>query len=103
MKIIITESQLNEILKFNKENINVDEITKLIETLVFDFADFPICDIAVTKSSDHDLYMVLILTPKSSRYNLDTSLQTFIKKYIPVDVFVLINETDCEEFINQNL
>lgn len=100
MKIIITESQLNEILKFNKENINVDEITKLIETLVFDFVDFPICDIAVTKSNVNDYYMVLILTPKSSRYNVDTSLQTFIKKYIPVDILVLINETECDEFIN---
>lgn len=100
MKIIITESQLNEILKFNKENINVDEITKLIETLVFDFVDFPICDIAVTKSNENDLYMVLILTPKNSRYNDDAKIQKFIKKYIPVDVFVLINETDCDEFIN---
>jgi len=100
MKIIITESQLNEILKFNKDILNVDEITKLIEILVFDFVDFPICDIAVTKSDVNDYYMVLILTPKSSRYNLDTSLQTFIKKYIPVDILVLINETECDEFIN---
>jgi hypothetical protein len=100
MKIIITESQLNEILKFNKDILNVDEITKLIEILVFDFVDFPICDIAVTKSDVNDYYMVLILTPKSSRYNVDTSLQTFIKKYIPVDILVLINETECDEFIN---
>ena len=100
MKIIITESQLNEILKFNKDILNVDEITKLIEVLVFDFVDFPICDIAVTKSNVNDYYMVLILTPKSSRYNVDTSLQTFIKKYIPVDILVLINETECDEFIN---
>jgi hypothetical protein len=100
MKIIITESQLNEILKFNKDILNVDEITKLIEVLVFDFVDFPICDIAVTKSDVNDYYMVLILTPKSSRYNVDTSLQTFIKKYIPVDILVLINETECDEFIN---
>jgi hypothetical protein len=100
MKIIITESQLNEILKFNKDILNVDEITKHIEVLVFDFVDFPICDIAVTKSDVNDYYMVLILTPKSSRYNLDTSLQTFIKKYIPVDILVLINETECDEFIN---
>lgn len=100
MKIIITESQLNEILKFNKDILNVDEITKLIEIMVFDFVDFPICDIAVTKSDVNDYYMVLILTPKSSRYNLDTSLQTFIKKYIPVDILVLINETECDEFIN---
>jgi hypothetical protein len=100
MKIIITESQLNEILKFNKDILNVDEITKIIEVLVFDFVDFPICDIAVTKSDVNDYYMVLILTPKSSRYNLDTSLQTFIKKYIPVDILVLINETECDEFIN---
>jgi hypothetical protein len=78
----------------------VDEITKLIEVLVFDFVDFPICDIAVTKSNVNDYYMVLILTPKSSRYNVDTSLQTFIKKYIPVDILVLINETECDEFIN---
>jgi len=78
----------------------VDEITKLIEVLVFDFVDFPICDIAVTKSDVNDYYMVLILTPKSSRYNVDTSLQTFIKKYIPVDILVLINETECDEFIN---
>jgi hypothetical protein len=78
----------------------VDEITKLIEILVFDFVDFPICDIAVTKSDVNDYYMVLILTPKSSRYNVDTSLQTFIKKYIPVDILVLINETECDEFIN---
>ena len=100
MKIIITESQLNEILKFNKDILNVDEITKLIEILVFDFVDFPICDIAVTKSDVNDYYMVLILTPKSSRYNVDTSLQTFIKKYILVDILVLINETECDEFIN---
>jgi len=100
MKIIITESQLNEILKFNKDILNVDEITKIIEVLVFDFVDFPICDIAVTKSDVNDYYMVLILTPKSSRYNVDTSLQTFIKKYIPVDILVLINETECDEFIN---
>jgi len=100
MKIIITESQLNEILKFNKDILNVDEITKLIEILVFDFVDFPICDIAVTKSDVNDYYMVLILTPKSSRYNVDASLQTFIKKYIPVDILVLINETECDEFIN---
>ena len=100
MKIIITESQLNEILKFNKDILNVDEITKLIETLVFDFVDFPICDIAVTKSAVNDLYMVLILTPKNSRFNDDVRIEKLIKQYIPINVFVLVNETECDEFIN---
>jgi len=100
MKIIITESQLNEILKFNKDILNVDEITKLIEILVFDFVDFPICDIAVTKSAVNDLYMVLILTPKNSRFNDDVRIEKLIKQYIPINVFVLVNETECDEFIN---
>jgi hypothetical protein len=78
----------------------VDEITKLIETLVFDFVDFPICDIAVTKSAVNDLYMVLILTPKNSRFNDDVRIEKLIKQYIPINVFVLVNETECDEFIN---
>ncbi len=98
MKIIITEQQLNEVLKFNKKGVVSDKFTGLIERLVLDFIDFPICDMVVTKSQD--IYMVLILMPKNIFINLDAKIQNYVKKYIPVNVFVIINETECEDFIN---
>ena len=100
MKIIITEQQINEIVKFNKEHLNSDKITELIESIILGDSVFPICDIAVTKSNENDLYMVLILTPKNSRFNDDVRIEKLIKQYIPINVFVLVNETECDEFIN---
>ena len=100
MKIIITEQQLTEIVKFNKEFLNSDDITDLIESLVLNFIDFPVCDLAVTKSNVNDLYLVLILTPHSSRINDDQKISKLIENYIPVNVLVLVNESECEDFIN---
>jgi len=100
MKIIITESQITEITKFNKENISTDKIGELIEKLVLNYVDFPICDLAVVKNQESELYIVLILTPKSSRLNDDTKIQKLINQFIPVQTFVLVNETECNDFIN---
>jgi|688.fasta_scaffold586607_1 hypothetical protein len=100
MKIIITESQITEITKFNKENLKSDKITKLIEKLVLNYVEFPICDLAVVKNETTDIYVVLVLTPHSSRLNDDWKIQKLINQFIPVQTFVLVNESECDDFIN---
>jgi hypothetical protein len=100
MKIIITESQITEITKFNKENLTPTKITKLIEKLVLNYVEFPICDLAVVKNETQELYVVMILTPYSSRLNDDWKIQKLINQFIPVQTFVLVNESECDDFIN---
>jgi len=100
MKIIITESQITEITKFNKENLTPTKITKLIEKLVLNYVEFPICDLAVVKNETQELYVVLILTPYSSRLNDDEKIRKLINQFIPVQTFVLVNESECDDFIN---
>jgi hypothetical protein len=100
MKIIITESQITEITKFNKENLTPTKITKLIEKLVLNYVEFPICDLAVVKNETRELYVVMILTPYSSRLNDDWKIQKLINQFIPVQTFVLVNESECDDFIN---
>jgi hypothetical protein len=100
MKIIITESQITEITKFNKENLTPTKITKLIEKLVLNYVEFPICDLAVVKNETQEIYVVLILTPYSSRLNDDEKIRKLINQFIPVQTFVLVNESECDDFIN---
>ena len=101
MKIIITERQLAEIAIFNREAVNSDKITKLIENVVLEYIDFSICDMVVTKNDKYDMYIVLIVVPNgSSGMYKDEKITDYVKKYIPVDVLVLISDSECDDFIN---
>ena len=98
MKYIITEEQLrNTIKKFNKEHIEQDKLSIIMEELVLRFFEnkIPICDVVATKTSD---YIVLVLTPKYSFNSVENRIAKYIEDYTGIRPFVLLNTSqDCME------
>lgn len=98
MKYIITEEQLrNTIKKFNKEHIEQDKLSIIMEELVLRFFEnkIPICDVVATKTSD---YIVLVLTPKYIGNSIENRIAKYIEDYTGIRPFVLLNTSqDCME------
>lgn len=98
MKYIITEEQLqNTIKKFNKEHIERDKLSVIMEELVLRFFEnkTPICDIVATKTSS---YIVLVLTPKYIGNSIENRIAKYIEDYTGIRPWVLLNTSqDCME------
>ena len=98
MKYIITEEQLqNTIKKFNKEHIERDKLSFIMEELVLRFFEnkTPICDIVATKISS---YIVLVLTPKYIGNSIENRIAKYIEDYTGIRPWVLLNTSqDCME------
>ena len=98
MKYIITEEQLrNTIKKFNKEHIEQDKLSIIMEELVLRFFEnkIPICDVVATKTSD---YIVLVLTPNYIGNSVENRIAKYIEDYTGIRPFVLLNTSqDCME------
>lgn len=98
MKYIITEQQLrNTIKKFNKEHIEQDKLSVIMEELVLRFFEnkIPICDVVATKTSE---YVVLVLTPKYLGDSTENRIAKYIEDYTGIRPFVLLNTSqDCME------
>jgi hypothetical protein len=95
MKYIITESQLNNYL--NKESLIPGKYGDMIEKMIFNYiGPEKICDIAVTCSQhDENYYLAVVLLNNYAPYNLSGKLSKFIKTFIPIDLFLNIDERTC--------
>jgi hypothetical protein len=98
MKYIITEQQLrNTIKKFNREHVERDKLSVIMEELVLRFFEnkIPICDVVATKTSE---YVVLVLTPKYLGDSTENRIAKYIEDYTGIRPFVLLNTSqDCME------
>ena len=101
MKYIITEEQLrNTIKKFNKEHIEQDKLSLIMEELVLRFFEnkTPICDVVATKVLPTPEYVVLVLTPKYLGDSTENRIAKYIEDYIGIRPMVLVNTSqDCME------
>ena len=94
MKYIITESQFKG---FNKDGLNYGKYGKLIEKLITEYmSESNICDmVAIESDTKEDLYLVVILSNGYVNYNLTGKLTNYIKNFLPVEVFINIDERTC--------
>jgi hypothetical protein len=114
MKYIISESHIQEIVKFNRsegDNIDKGEYADMVKKLALHYLKIPICDLVVIKGLDKketndgkDYYIILFISPQG--YNLRTleyKLTKFVQNFLPISVMVLPHETsdECPEYINQ--
>ena len=104
MKYIITEQQLkNTIKKFNKENIERDKLSNIMEELVLrffenTFFESPVCDVVAVKVPKTSDYLVLVLTPKYIGNSIETRIAKYIEDYIGIRPMVLLNQSqNCME------
>jgi hypothetical protein len=101
MKYIITEEQLrNTIKKFNKEHIEQDKLSIIMEELVLRFFEnkIPICDVVAVKVLPTPEYVVLVLTPNYIGNSIENRIAKYIEDYIGIRPFVLLNTSqDCME------
>jgi hypothetical protein len=101
MKYIITEQQLqNTIKKFNKEKIERDKMSDVMEELVLRFFEnkSPVCDVVAVKVLPTPEYVVLVLTPKYIGNSVENRIAKYIEDYIGIRPFVLLNTSqDCME------
>ena len=101
MKYIITEEQLrNTIKKFNKENIERDKLSDVMEELVLRFFEnrSPVCDVVAVKVPKTSDYLVLVLTSKYHGDSTENRIDNYIDSYICVKPMVLLNQSqNCME------
>jgi hypothetical protein len=92
MKVIITEEQIR---KFNRESATQGKFSKALEQLTISFIGKEnICDL-VAVTTDEKNYVVLVLFNGPSSYNLSSKLDVFLKQFLPIKVFSLITDTEC--------
>jgi len=104
MKYIITEQQLkNTIKKFNKENIERDKLSDIMEELVLrffenTFFESPVCDVVAVKVPKTSDYLVLVLTSKYVGNSTENRIAKYIEDYIGIRPMVLLNQSqNCME------
>ena len=101
MKYIITEEQLKTtIKKFNKTIYDSGQFGKIIEELVLNFFEVPVCDVVAVKIPKSEEYIVLVLTPTYLSNQTEHRLAKYIKNFIGIKTTVLLNQSDnCTENI----
>ena len=83
------------IKKFDKSNINRGKLSSAIEKVATDYiGEENICDlIAILQDKT---YVLLVLFNGSSKWDLNTKIENYIKTIIPgIRFFSLINDTEC--------
>lgn len=97
MKIIITENQLFEITKFNKEKIEKGKYADSIEKIVVQFLGAKnVCDTAVVTTSylNNEPIVILVLVNKYFKSGIETKISNLVKSFIPVEnVIVIVTES----------
>ena len=97
MKYIISEEQLKTTIKrFNRERANKGELSQVIEELVLNYFEYPICDVIAIKIPNSEEYVVLILTTQSIRNEVSFKISRYIENYIGINPMVIIQDSqDC--------
>ena len=104
MKYIINEEQLTNIVKrFKKDNINRGKLGHIIEKLVLNYFERPVCDVAAIYIPGYDNYIVLVLTPDYYGDETTTKITRNIENYIGVGVNIVITQSqNCEDYDGEN-
>ena len=97
MKYIISEEQLKTTIKrFDREKVNKGKLSQVIEELVLNYFEYPICDVIAIKIPNSDIYAVLILTPQRIRNEVSFKISRYIENYIGINPMVIIQDSqDC--------
>lgn len=94
MKVLITEEQIR---RFNREHANQGKFSQALERLSISFiGEKNICDL-IAMTADDENYVVLVLFNGPSPYDLSFKLDVFLKKFLPIKVFSLITDTECND------
>ena len=97
MKYIITEQQINDVVKkFKKDDVDRGELGHAMEELVIKFMRGNLCDVVALKTNNY--YMVLILTEGYYTQNYRDKLTEHIKNYLGEYTNVIIQQSSgCEK------
>ena len=97
MKYIISEEQLKTTIKrFDRERANKGKLSQVIEELVLNYFEYPICDVIAIKIPNSDIYAVLILTPQRIRNEVSFEISSYVENYIGIKPMVIIQDSqDC--------
>jgi hypothetical protein len=84
------------IKKFKKETVNRGKLSNLLEELTISYlGEDKICDIVAIY--EENTYIILVLYNGDSGHYLNEKLEIYLKSYIPVALFAIITNTDCNE------
>lgn len=107
MKIIITEEQVK---RFKRDNLDHGKYGKRIEELSHLYMsemNKSICDLVCinVNTTESSTYMVLIISSQYLSSSFERSLTKYIRSFIPVDVWVMVNVNhDCKpDSINESV
>lgn len=99
MKYIISEEQLtNVVKKFKKDDVDRGKLGHIIEKIVLNYFERPVCDVAAIYVPGYDNYIVLILTPDYYGDATTTKITSNIENYIGVSADVIITQSqNCDK------
>jgi hypothetical protein len=99
MKYIITEQQLSTaVKKFKKDDVDRGKLGHIIEKIVLNYFERPVCDVAAIYVPGYDNYIVLILTPDYYGDATTTKITSNIENYIGVSADVIITQSqNCDK------
>jgi hypothetical protein len=99
MKYIITEQQLSTaVKKFKKDDVDRGKLGHIIEKIVLNYFERPVCDVAAIYVPGYDNYIVLILTPDYYGDATTTKITSNIENYIGVSANVIITQSqNCDK------
>ena len=84
------------IKKFNKNQSERGKLSDILENLAIDYiGEENICDIFALYASE--TYILMVLYNGSSKWDLSSKLDTYLRSYIPVNLFSMIKDTKCNE------
>lgn len=82
--------------KFNREDANRGIFSNILEKITIDYiGEKNVCDVVAVVSQD--LYVVMVLYNGSSPWNLNSKLDEFIKKILPIRMFTMISDVKCDK------
>jgi hypothetical protein len=99
MKYIITEQQLSTaVKKFKKDDVDRGKLGHIIEKIVLNYFERPVCVVAAIYVPGYDYYIVLILTPDYYGDATTTKITSNIENYIGVSANVIITQSqNCDK------
>lgn len=84
------------IKKFKKEAVNKGKFSELLEELAISYLGKEnVCDIVAIYAED--TYIILVLYNGNTGNYLNEKLEVYLKSYIPVELFAIITNTNCDE------
>jgi hypothetical protein len=84
------------IKKFKKETVNKGKFSDLLEELTISYlGEENVCDVVAVYAEN--TYIILVLYNGDSGNYLNEKLEVSLKSYIPVALFAIITNTNCDE------